>query len=576
MRLLLVLVVVVSTFLAAEAIRIGGQRARFYPEGEEALKVPPQWQAIDNEYLLVNRNQGRRLFFALKQQNRDVLEALFWKVSNPRHEEYGHYLSIEDLTEIITPTEETKKAVENWLLSEGIPRESLKWTRNEDLIEVELPLTLIERIFQVEFSIHRHIPTGKIYPATFDAYSIPTHLARHLEFVSGIVGVPRLEQNLRFSPAAPGEKDITPDAIRARYNVTEDLINRNPKSTNAVAEFQHQNYDPKDLTKFFEKYVTVGQEFSNITKVVGNNKETDPQLEASLDTQFIMGVTPNASTWFVIVAPNPFWSDLLDWASILANTTDIPLIHSISYGSQGDYPSEVYRIRLDTEFQKLGLRGLSLIIASGDSGAGCLYSGGGGPGLDLPPCYFAASYPAVSAFITSVGATEFITDNSGPEAAVSQFKSGGGFDISFARPSYQDAAVTQYLNSAPDLPAFGYNASNRATPDVGALGSEYFTVINHGRLTLVGGTSASTPTFSAIVTLLNQIRLDRGDQPLGFLNPWLYDTWAQHPDAFFDVVVGNNKVPCCHGEASGFTTAPGWDPVTGVGTPNYAVLSTLV
>jgi len=299
-------------------------------------------------------------------------------------------------------------------------------------------------------------------------------------------------------------------------------------------------------------------------------------LEASLDTQFLMGVTPNASTWFIIVAPDAFWADLIHWVNILGNTTDVPLVHSISYGAQGDYPSESYRERLDTEFQKLGLRGLSIIIASGDSGAGCLYRGGS-PGFeDLPPCYFAASYPAVSAYITSVGATEFITGNTGPEAAVSQFKSGGGWDISFPRPSYQDAAVKAYLATASKLPSYGYNSSNRATPDVSALGSEYFQVINGGSLEPVGGTSASTPTFSAIVTLLNQIRLDKNSPPLGFLNQWIYQTWAAHSDAFFDVVVGNNLLVCCQSQPSGFETAPGWDPVTGVGTPNFAVLSTLV
>jgi tripeptidyl-peptidase-1 len=381
---------------------------------------------------------------------------------------------------------------------------------------------------------------------------------------------------METDPFVVGAKAITPDVIRARYNVTSGLINSNGQNTNAVAEFQHQNYDPSDLALFFSKFVTVGQEFNNITTVIGENKPRDPQLEASLDTQFIMGVAPNASTWFIIVAPNAFWADLVNWVAILSNTSDIPLVHSISYGSQGDYPAESYRARLDVEFQKLGLRGLSIIIASGDSGAGCLYEGGGGPGLDLPPCYFAASYPAVSAYITSVGATEFIDGNTGPEAAVAQFKSGGGWDITFPRPSYQDSAVRTYLNTAPNLPAYGYNSSNRATPDVSALGSEYFQVINGGGLTPVGGTSASTPTFSAIVTLLNQIRLDRGDQPLGFLNQWIYQTWAKHSDAFFDVVVGNNIVPCCQGETSGFTTAAGWDPITGVGTPNFAVLSTIV
>jgi len=47
---------------------------------------------------------------------------------------------------------------------------------------------------------------------------------------------------------------------------------------------------------------------------------------------------------------------------------NLPPVHSISYGSQGNYPSTTYRDRLNTEFQKLGTRGASIIFASGDSG----------------------------------------------------------------------------------------------------------------------------------------------------------------------------------------------------------------
>ena len=54
----------------------------------------------------------------------------------------------------------------------------------------------------------------------------------------------------------------------------------------------------------------------------------------------------------------------------------------------------------------------------------------------------------------------------------------------------------------------------------------------------VGGTSASSPTFAGLVSLLNEARLDAGKPAMGFLNPFLY----KHADDFFDVVKGSNKV----------------------------------
>ncbi|KAK6389686.1 hypothetical protein LTR95_019698, partial [Oleoguttula sp. CCFEE 5521] len=75
---------------------------------------------------------------------------------------------------------------------------------------------------------------------------------------------------------------------------------------------------------------------------------------------------------------------------------------------------------------------------------------------------------------------------------------------------------------------------------------------------------ASAPIIGGIVTLLNEERLAVGKGPIGFLNPVLYS----HPWALNDVVNGSN--PGCG--TNGFSASPGWDPVTGLGTPKYEEL----
>lgn len=117
-------------------------------------------------------------------------------------------------------------------------------------------------------------------------------------------------------------------------------------------------------------------------------------------------------------------------------------------------------------------------------------------------------------------------------------------------------------------PKYGRNVYNttgkaRGYPDVAAIGSNVATVwdaTTYG----VGGTSASAPIFAAIVTLLNEERINIGKGPIGFLNPTMY----KHPEAFNDITIGNN--PGCG--TGGFNATPGWDPVTGLGTPNYEKL----
>ena len=177
---------------------------------------------------------------------------------------------------------------------------------------------------------------------------------------------------------------------------------------------------------------------------------------------------------------------------------------------------------------------------------------------------------------TVVGATDLLNGSIfGGEKAVAQpnvtnplldFYSGGGFSNVFGLPSYQANAVTNYLTKYP--PPYGssnYNntGNSRAYPDVSALGLNLATVYL-GQTIGVGGTSASAPIVASVVTLLNELRLEAGKGPIGFVNPIFY----AHPEAFNDVTIGAN--PGCG--TGGFQTATGWDPVTGLGTPNFEKL----
>jgi tripeptidyl-peptidase-1 len=278
-----------------------------------------------------------------------------------------------------------------------------------------------------------------------------------------------------------------------------------------------------------------------------------------LDIEYLMGVAPNVPAWYWSNPSFDFYTDLTDWVSQIEATSNGPWVHSVSYGDQSEGPSDDYQDRLDAEFQKISSTGVSIIFASGDSGTGC-----GSCAKFFP------AYPSTSIFVTGVGATEFIGNSVGPEQATVSFGSGGGFSWHFSRPSYQNAAVNNYLStmSAKLPPSHFYNSAGRATPDVAALGIGYQVVVN-GRTSSVGGTSASAPTFAAIISLLNDRRLNQGKPTLGFLNNWIYQTAAAHPDAFYDVTVGNNHNGCC---GDGFLCAKGWDPITGVGTPNYVAL----
>jgi hypothetical protein len=158
---------------------------------------------------------------------------------------------------------------------------------------------------------------------------------------------------------------------------------------------------------------------------------------------------------------------------------------------------------------------------------------------------------------------------------------GGGFSTLFSAPPYQGEAVAAYLGSA-EFAAAGltppyFNARGRAYPDVAAYASN-FPILIGGRYTEEFGTSAAAPVMAAMVTLWNDILLSQGKPPLGFLNPWLYKMAQEHPEAFNDITVGNNRCTtvgnrCC---TLGFPAARGWDAVSGVGSPRWDAIAAIL
>merc|ERR1719482_1670735 len=96
-----------------------------------------------------------------------------------------------------------------------------------------------------------------------------------------------------------------------------------------------------------------------------------------------------------------------------------------------------------------------------------------------------------------------------------------------------------------------------------------YCVAAHGRFAAVAGTSASCPVVAGIFALLNGLRASKGQRPLGFLNPFIY----QNPHAFQDVTSGKNTGGL---QQYGFKAINGWDAATGMGTPDFEALSKVV
>ncbi|KAI1335592.1 subtilisin-like protein [Xylariaceae sp. FL0016] len=260
---------------------------------------------------------------------------------------------------------------------------------------------------------------------------------------------------------------------------------------------------------------------------------------------------------------------------------------SISYGGDEAFFPDFYMKRQCDEWMKLALQGTTIVMSSGDSGVGAT---GSCPTDADGAEVFSPDYASTCPYVLAVGSTEWdrFSNASAPqpweklnEVATARFPSGGGFSNVFAQPDYQADAVSAYLeNVAPTLgfdsyaqfvqdgdfsnvTSGKYNSLGRAYPDVGAVGDRQVVYAN-GSWYLIGGTSLSSPVWGAVLTLINEERISAGKSTVGYIHPVLYS----HPEVFNDVTEGSNE-GC---GTSGFVAAEGWDPVTGLGSPNFPKL----
>ena len=253
-----------------------------------------------------------------------------------------------------------------------------------------------------------------------------------------------------------------------------------------------------DLQQFLNEYAPNASS-DNFTYVLINdgqslqNDAADDDIEANLDVQYGLSLSyPTPSTYYSTGGLGELIPDLdqptladnqnepyLDFLNYIIGLPDdqLPTTLTTSYGEDEQSVPESYANTTCSLFAQLGARGVSVIFSSGDTGVGsaCQTNDGTNTTRFLP------TFPAGCPFVTSVGGTHYVN----PESAISF--SSGGFSDRFPRPSYQDTAVSAYLDILGGQWQGLYNPNGRGIPDVAAQSSR-FHVIDKGQEIFVGGT----------------------------------------------------------------------------------------
>lgn len=514
---------------------------------------------------LAEENAQIELTFLLKQTNLQELARTAMAVSDPRSDSYGNHLSLEEVNTLTAPTQNAVVSIDRFLQQHGVT--AVHRNGNSDTIRVSVPIKVAESMLETTYYRFTHKASGTTALRAHN-YTLPSSVAANLDLVAPTVKFPGIRKGPRqvaknLQQSAPLRTN-TPSSLRELYNVGSVMGNASSNIQSCTA-FLNQFFEQKDLTEFWQKYYPELAALKEEIKTIGPDG-SNSGIEAALDIEYITAMGAGVATQFWSFkgsAPgNPENEPFLDWITLVGNTSDsdVPKIFSTSYGECEGTVGTAYLMRIEAEFQKTAARGISLLFASGDSGVGSdsgICKGG----------RFCGQWPAGSPWVTGVGGSE---GGSSTVPEVAWGGSSGGFSDRFPRSlaTYQEEAVSNYLKTATDLPAAShYNGTSRAFPDVSAQATN-FLVVSNGNTDGVAGTSCASPTFGGIIGLLNDLRLQAGKPTLGFLNPFFY----QNPGVFNDIVKGNN--PGCG--TRGFSAIKGWDPVTGLGTPDYSKLAAAV
>lgn len=256
-------------------------------------------------------------------------------------------------------------------------------------------------------------------------------------------------------------------------------------------------------------------------------------------------------------------------------------VMSQSFGEAESCVDPAYVDEWQALFTQAAAQGMTTFASSGDSGASQF-------NCDGSAAILSPGWPASDPNVTAVGGTTLNANNpSGaylgetawteplfgcnPPALDYPFDvncSGGGYSTIFAKPSYQNGAVSGGFRGVPDV-SYDAGVNGGVLTHCSVCNLLYGYQPSDPLFFIFGGTSAGSPQWAALTADADQI----AGHDLGNINPRLYQLAGgpgNQKNAFNDVTTGNNDVAEING--AGYNAGTGWDPVTGLGTPNAVTL----
>ena len=515
------------------------------------------------------------------------LEQYISQISSPLSKEYRNFLSAQQYSELYGPSSSEDISLSSYLASKGLTAALDK--SNPDLMLVSGTAAIAEKALKV--SIQSYKLGGTIFYSATSGLQLPSEFSN----IQTIFGLTDYGNNVAATPMIK-----VLDAINTTQTTTSNSVYYSPSELSQIYNSSlllNQGYTGLGVTiaivdAFGDPYIQ--QELNNFSSQFNLPKITVNQIcvdtpcnfaegitagwntEIALDVEWAHAMAPNAAINLYIGSNDTF--PLYDAVQKAVND-GVNSIISMSWGSpensfgQSGAVAPVFGKNypwLDQVLQQAAAQGITAFASSGDWGAYDQSQGETSP-------YGGAIYPATDPYVTAVGGTSlYMNTTSGfTQFPYSNATGGYGAETAWSWSNLADGATGGGYSTLFGTPQWqygpGFSGGARGVPDVSwdadpqtgvivsvsngpSAGFSYF---------IVGGTSVGSPSWAGSFALIDQ----KAGAKLGLITPALYSILnnpAEYSKTFHDVTVGNNNPD---------SAGVGWDPLTGIGSPNLGELA---
>ncbi len=436
------------------------------------------------------------------------------------------------------------------------------------------PVSAMEEAFQVKLFNYSH--AGGNYRGRVGPVHIPVVLK---DIVQGVFGLdnrqvarrrrhPVRDNNMARLASVPSAWYV-PSELASHYNFP---AGDGSGQTVGLLEFGG-GFFLQDLQKFctLAKIPAPPNVIAISTDGTPTDSKDGAEGEVMLDIEVVAGICPkaNIAVYFAQWGEQG-WITALDAA--VHDQNNNPTVLSVSWGNAEDTDiwTDQAMEQINQTLQDAAMVGMTVCVAAGDDGSSDAVSDG----------HAHVDFPSSSPYALAIGGTTIPAKGvTQPDVAWKEGdglradnggSTGGGVSAKFPLPAWQGGVAVKSVNPGakpgriiPDLAA---NADWTASP--------YLLVVD-GKPQPNGGTSAASPLVASLLTLINAGR--PAANRVGYLTPVLYQSNGGNGTTVgaascTDVQSGENVTD----KIGGYTAGPGYDAVSGWGTPNGKKLASAI